>query len=80
MTTKHLDFTSEFPEYKEAIHNLKIQDQHFKNIFDKYEEVNKAIIRAEERIDLMSDQDEEKLRKERLALKDQLVTLLSSAK
>ena len=80
MTTKHLDFTSEFPEYKESIHNLKIQDQHFKNIFDKYEEVNKAIIRAEERIDLMSDQDEEKLRKERLALKDQLITILSSAK
>lgn len=68
----------EFPEFKEAIHVLKTEDAHFRNLFEQFERVDKAIIRAEERIDLLSADQENALRRERMTLKDQLYALLKN--
>jgi uncharacterized protein YdcH (DUF465 family) len=68
----------EFPEYKDTIHILKTENAHFKVLFDKFQEVDKAIVRSDQRIDLISEVAAETLRKERLSLKEQLYTLLKN--
>jgi len=76
MSTNHLDLTHEFPELKDKIHELKSSDNHFKRLYEEYGELSKAIYRSEQRIELLSEIDEEVLRKKRLALKDQLYSTL----
>jgi len=68
----------EFPEFKEAIHELKVNDAHFRKLFDRFQEIDRSILRSEQRIDLMSQEDEEKLRKERLQLKEEIYLMLKS--
>jgi uncharacterized protein YdcH (DUF465 family) len=70
------DLSAEFPEFKEKIHELKMNNNHFKVIFEKYQELDKAIYRSETRIDLLSNEQEEVLRKQRLKIKDELYQLL----
>lgn len=74
----HHDLATEFPELKDKIHELKISNAHFKTIFERYQEVDKGVARAEARIDLLSNEQEENLRKERLKLKDELYSMLTS--
>ena len=74
------DLASEFPAMKDAIHELKISNEHFRGLMEKYHELNKAIHRSEQRIDMKSNQEEETLRKERLKVKDELYSLLVQAK
>ena len=76
MDENHLDLSHEFPEFKETIHELKINDAHFAKLFEKYGELNHQILRAEQRIELMSEQEEEALRKDRMRLKEQLYASL----
>ena len=76
MDQNHPDLAHEFPEYREKISQLKIQDGHFRRLFEEYGEICKEIIRAEKRVDLRSEVGEEGLRKRRLKLKDELVMIL----
>ena len=72
MSESNHDFASEFPELKDAVHRLKVDNSHFRQLFERYHELNKAIHRSEQRIDAISDFEEDKLRKERLRVKDEL--------
>ncbi len=74
----HQDLGNEFPELKEKIHSLKIADAHFKKLLEEYTELNKAVYRAEHRIDLISGDAEELMRKERVHLKDKLYQILTA--
>jgi uncharacterized protein YdcH (DUF465 family) len=76
MEGHHHILSEEFPEYKEKIHTLKMSNAHFKNLITKWEEIDKQIARAESRIELMSEDEEEQLRKTRLSLKDQIYQML----
>ena len=76
MSTEHLDLAHEFPQYADKIHYLKQSNAHFKKLFEKYQEVDRAVARAEQRIDALSDVDETRLRKERLVVKEELVQML----
>lgn len=69
----HHPFVLEFPELREAIHNLKLHDAHFRRLFDEYHEVDRAIVRIEEEIDPASDARTEELKVRRLHLKDDLL-------
>lgn len=79
MQGHHHKLSDEFPEYKETIHALKTGNAHFANILSRWEEVDKTIARAESRIELMSEAEEEGLRKHRLALKDEIYAMLRAA-
>lgn len=70
------NLSTEFPEYKEAIHTLKTENAHFKVLFDRFQEIDKTITRAEQRIELISEIEEEKLRKERLKIKEDIYKIL----
>ena len=42
MFKKH-PLTEEFPEFAEKIHQLKTENEHFKKLFDEYDEVDHEI-------------------------------------
>jgi uncharacterized protein YdcH (DUF465 family) len=79
MEGHHHKIGEEFPEYREQIHSLKMSDVHFAKLLERWEEIDKQIARAESRIELMSEDDEEQLRRKRLELKDELYTILRGA-
>ena len=76
--TTHLDLSQEFPEFKDKIHEMKMADAHFRRQFEEYNDLCQAIYRAEQRIDLLSEDAEEALRKQRLSLKDKLYVTLTA--
>jgi len=70
------DLAHEFPEYKDAIHDLKVSDNHFRRLFDEYHTVNKEVHRIEQEVETTSDAYAEDLKKKRLTLKDELYQML----
>lgn len=71
------ELIADFPEFADRIHALKTSDAHFAKAYEKYHALNRAVHRAEERIDTLSPEAETELRKERAALKDLLYAQLS---
>lgn len=72
---KH-DLIHEFPEYKDRIHELKINNSHFARLFEEYHEVEHEIRRIEEGVESTSDDYLEERKKLRLNLKDQLFEII----
>jgi uncharacterized protein YdcH (DUF465 family) len=72
---KH-DLLHEFPEYKDKIHELKLTDEHFAQLFAEYHEIEHEVRRIEENIETTSDDYLEERKKRRLYLKDQLFEML----
>ena len=66
----------EFPEKADTIHELKVGNPHFAKLFDEYHEVNRAVHRAETKVEPMENLAESELRKKRGALKDELYKML----
>ena len=66
----------EFPEASERIHTLKISNKHFAGLADTYHELNRTIHRMESDIEPVSDQTLETMKKQRLALKDEIFSML----
>lgn len=60
----------ELPEFKEKIHELKMNDRHFARLFDDYHDLDHEMIRIEEGVENTSDEYLESLKKQRLHLKD----------
>ena len=73
------ELAEEFPEYIEKISELKQSDAHFQRLFDEYHEINRAVHRAETKVEPMDDLAEVDMRKKRGALKDELYRLLTQA-
>lgn len=80
MSIEHHELANEFPEHKEAIHELKINNAHFKKLFDAYHEVDRHIYRIEAQNEVVTDEHLEDLKKERIKLKDELYQMLVSHK
>lgn len=74
---KH-DIIHEFPEYKERIHELKINNAHFAVVYSEYHEVDNQVRRIEEGIENTSDEFLEGLKQKRLALKDEIYAIIQS--
>jgi len=66
----------EFPGAAEKMTALKTSDAHFARLLIDYDAVNDKVHRAETRLDLMTDGEEETLRKTRSHLKDQIAAAL----
>ena len=75
MFRKH-PLTEEFPEFEAKIHDLKIENDHFKKLFDDYDEVDHEIYRIESDAEPASDETVNQLRISRLRLKDELYQML----
>lgn len=69
----------EFPEAAATLAHLKTNDAHFAKLSDKYHEINREIHRIETEVEPASDEALESLKKQRLALKDEIAGLLKAA-
>ena len=76
MELQQHDLHHEFPEHKDAIHQLKTGNHHFAKLFDEYHRMNKDIRRIEENEELVTDIAIEEMKKLRLKLKDELHAML----
>jgi uncharacterized protein len=76
---KH-DILHEFPELKEIVHELKINDGHFRKIFDEYHEVDHEIHSIETGASVVSDDYLTELRKKRVYLKDSIFEIANRNK
>ena len=68
-----------FPEYRDLISKLKTEDARFERLFDKHNELDQQIKNMEARIVSASNEEIDKKKKEKLALKDELYQILRKA-
>jgi len=78
MTVDHHDLAHEFPEHKERMHTMKMENAHFAKQFDAYHVVNNNIEVLENNESPVADETLEELKKQRLALKDELYAMLTA--
>ena len=78
MPLTHHPLIEEFPEYKDAIHKLKLDNSHFRRLSHEYEGIDKAVFRAEQGIEVVNDDYLDSIKKERLHLKDLIYSMLRS--
>ncbi len=76
MTLEKHDLHHEFPEFKNEIHHLKMNDNHFARLFTDYHKVNQEVQRIEQGVENTSDEYIEQRKKQRLKLKDELFIML----
>jgi uncharacterized protein YdcH (DUF465 family) len=73
------ELAEEFPAHKDLIHKLNQDDAHFAKLTDEYHTVNRQIHRIETNVEPADEGFEKQLRRQRLALKDQINTRLVQA-
>jgi uncharacterized protein len=69
----------EFPAEAQKMTALKVSDAHFARLLKDYDTVNDKVHRAQTRLDLLTEAEEEVLRKQRSHLKDQIAAALRKA-
>ena len=79
MTHVPHELADEFPEHKDRLHELKLSNRHFARLSDRYHVLNREIHRIEAGLEGVTDDHLEELKKARLALKDEIFTLLRAA-
>ncbi|MCK4742435.1 MAG: YdcH family protein [Sulfuriflexus sp.] len=80
MFGEHHHLATEFPEHKDRIHELKIgNNAHFNKLYGEYNNIDNNIYRIEEGIENTDDAYLETLKKKRLSLKDQLLSIIKQA-
>lgn len=67
---------SEFPDATDALHRLKTDNEHFGKLAAQYHEVNREIHRIDSGIEAASDERTEQLKRERLAILDQVAVMI----
>lgn len=72
------DLVEEFPWDSEKLRALTQSDAHFKQLADRYHEINSAIHRAETNLEPTDQLHESEMRKERLVLKDEIARILAA--
>jgi uncharacterized protein len=68
-----------FPEYRDLITQLKTRDAHFVQVFDKHNALDHRIQKMEAHLEPGTPTEIENLKKEKLALKDELYQILRKA-
>ena len=76
MTLEKHDLLHEFPESKESIHTLKMNNNHFARLFEQYHDKDHEVHRIETGAENTSDVYLEVRKKERLKLKDELFAMI----
>ena len=79
MSVEHHDLHHEFPELHDRIHELKMNDAHFRRLFDEYHELTTSIEKMEDEVTPVATRTEEEAKVRRLHLKDELYRMLTAA-
>ncbi|MGA1275019.1 MAG: YdcH family protein [Gemmobacter sp.] len=78
MTHTPHDLAEEFPHAAARIHDLRQSNAHFARLADEYHDVNRAVHRAETRVETLGEAAEAELRRRRMSLKDELGRMLAA--
>ena len=78
MTLEKHDLLHEFPNNKESIHYLKMNNNHFARLFAQYHNLDHEVHRIETGVENPSDDYVEGVKKERLRLKDSLYAMIQT--
>ncbi len=76
MLSEHHDINHEFPEFHKKLERLRLSDKTFDSLVAKHDYIDDRIRRLEELQQPTSDEEMEKLKYERAALKDQVYAIL----
>jgi len=74
------ELAEEFPDRVDQMSQMKQSDAHFSKLFDEYHEINRAVHRAEVDIEPTDDLHMAEMRKQRLAVKDEIWSMLLAVK
>lgn len=69
-----------FHEYREEIAKLKVQNAHFEKIFNEHNDLDQKIQNAANGIEVASNLEIEKLKKQKLRLKDEVYAMIMEFK
>jgi hypothetical protein len=72
------ELAEEFPAETQKMHQMKLENAHFAKIFEEYHEVNRAVHRAETNVEPTDDAHENRLRQDRVRLKDEVWAMLQA--
>ncbi|MFC3880650.1 YdcH family protein [Algoriphagus namhaensis] len=75
MIKKH-NLIEAFPEFEEKIHSMKVDNTHFKKLYEHYDELDHEIYRIESDAEPASDETLNHKRSERVRLKDEIYNFL----
>lgn len=76
MSLEKHNLLREFPENKDTIHTLKMNNHHFARLFEEYHDVDHEVHRIETGVENTSDEYLENRKKARLKLKDELYAMI----
>ena len=76
MLSEHHDINHEFPEFHQKLERMRLSDKTFDSLVAKHDYIDDRIRRLEELQQPTSDEEMEKLKYERAALKDQVYDIL----
>ena len=79
MQGEHHDIDHEFPEYHEKLEALRTSDSEFDELVTRHDDLDNEIRRLEERQTPTSDQEIEKMKFQRTAMKDDIYQKLRLA-
>ncbi|MEY4011267.1 MAG: hypothetical protein RIT22_391 [Bacteroidota bacterium] len=72
------DLLHELPEYQDRIHQLKLENAHFRKVFDEYHELEHEIHRINTGVETVTDEQLHQLKANLLFMKDELVSIIKS--
>jgi uncharacterized protein YdcH (DUF465 family) len=78
LNEKH-DLVHELPEYRDTIHDLKMNNHHFSRLFEEYHDIDHEIHRIETGVTTTSDEYLNERKKVRLQLKDELFQMIKES-
>ena len=76
MLGEHHDLHHEFPEHKDAIHHLKMNNAHFQRLFEEYHNLTHKIESVEKNNSNISDEHLKEMKIKRLDLKDGMLQMI----
>lgn len=79
MSVEHHDLVHEFPTMRDKIHEMKMNNAHFRKLFDQYHQLTREIENMENEVTPVASVTEEEAKLKRLHLKDELYRMLTAA-
>lgn len=76
---QHHPIITEFPDHRETIHRLKMENAHFQKLMAKHEDTDKEIVRMEGGVETPEDSVLTELKKVRLGIKDEILVMIHKA-
>ena len=72
------DLLHEFPEHQDKIHQLKMENNHFRKLFDDYHELEHEIHRINNEVEVVTDEHAHELKAKLLHIKDEIYNYLKN--